>query len=131
MASIKDLYTREDCNTPQRMTIGDQWIEVLGTDSDAFQAMRRQVNLDVIAGKLKPTDVERTLIASLVVGWSYDEPVTPENVQELLANAPSLADAIDRAASKRADFVGKQLLASLNTQGENSGQSSQPPKKAK
>jgi hypothetical protein len=66
-----------------------------------------------------------------VVGWSYDEPVTPENVQELLANAPSLADAIDRAASKRADFVGKQLLASLNMQGANSGQSSQQPKKAK
>jgi hypothetical protein len=48
-----------------------------------------------------------------------------------LANAPSLADAIDRAASKRADFVGKQLLASLNMPSENFGQSNPPQKKAK
>jgi hypothetical protein len=120
MASIKDLYTRDENNTPVRMTIGDQWIEILGSDSDAFRAMRRQVNLDVIAGKLKPNEVEHTLIASVVVGWSYPEPITQETLKELFFNSPSLADAIDRASSKRADFVGKQLLASLNTPSESS-----------
>lgn len=128
MASIKDLYTRDECNTPTRMTIGAEWLDILGTDSDEFQKSKRQVNIDVISGKLKADDVESALVSALVVAWSFDEPCDTKNKIELLKNSPSLAEAIDRAASKRADFVGKLLKGSKPTQKRSSGSSGQPQK---
>jgi hypothetical protein len=120
MASIKDLYTRDENNTPVRMTVGSQWIDVLGTDSDKFQKVKRKLNIDVIGGKIKPNEVEAHLIAALIVGWSFDEECNDANKLELLRNSPSLAEAIDRAASKRANFVGKLSAGSATTPSESS-----------
>lgn len=123
MASIEQLFTREQNNQSERMALGKsgEWLEVLGTDSDLFQKAKRQVNLDVVGGKLKPEQVEVTLVAALITAWSFDEPCTDDNKIKLLANSPSLKDAIDRAASKRADFLGKLPAGSKATQKKNSG----------
>jgi len=120
IASLKDLYTRDENNTPVRMTVGSQWIDVLGTDSDTFQKVKRKLNIDVIGGKIKPDEVEAHLIAALIVAWSFDEECNDTNKRELLSNSPSLAEAIDRAASKRANFVGKLSAGSATTPSESS-----------
>lgn len=111
MASITELFTREDCNKVERLTIkGDNWLEYLGTDSDAFRKAKREMQALVVADELKTDDVEPFLLASLITDWSFDEECNDENKRALLANSPSLAEAIDRAASKRANFT-KRLQA--------------------
>ena len=105
MASITDLYTREESNKPQRAKIGDEWIEYLGADSDKYIEAERQVQIDAYSGKIDTKEVTVRLVAALITAWSYDEPCNEENKLELLKNSPSLCKQIDRLASKRANFT--------------------------
>jgi hypothetical protein len=131
MASIKDLYTRDASNKVERTTIGDQWIDYLGTDSDAFITAKTNVQRDVIAHKIKQDDVESHLVASLVTAWSFDEECTTANKVALFKNSPSFCAAIDRVASDRANFTKALQSASSNTAGGNSGKVNQSTQKQK
>lgn len=121
MASISDLFTLDACNTPEKMHIGGEYIEILGTDSDAFQKARRQVDLDVMSGTLDAERATERLIAALIVGWSYKEECNDANKLLLVKNTPSLANRIDIEASKRANFIARQQAALKNTQKPSSG----------
>ena len=114
MASIKDAFTRDDSNTPQRLTIGAEWLEYLGTDSDVFRAAKRDVQKRALTGEVKQDDIEPLLLSVLITDWSFDEECNSENKQQLLRQSPSLAEQLDIAASKRANFT-KRLLAASST----------------
>jgi hypothetical protein len=131
MASIKDLYTRESNNETYKLLIGDDYIEYLGTDSDVFIKAKREAQRAVIKGEIKAEDMEHKLVSAVIVGWSYDEPCTDENKIELLKNSPSLAEAIDRAASERANFIKRASQGSKRTQKNGSGSRSPQPKAQK
>jgi len=129
MASITDLYTRDDCNKPERVHIGEQWLEYLGTDSDEFTKAKRQIQLDAISGKVKNDEISETLVAALITSWSFDEECTPKNKIDLLKNSPSLCEQIDKLASARADFVKKSQTKQSSIQGDTSGSKSQSSKR--
>lgn len=59
-------------------------------------------------------------IASLVKGWSFDEPCTQENVRKLLTEAPYLVEAIEIACGTRQNFFSLRSNASSNTQEKSS-----------
>lgn len=131
MASIKDLYTRADNNKVERATIGEDWIEYLGTDSDQFRAAKRKIQQDAFAGKIHADNVEAELVASLITAWSFDEPCTDENKIELMRNSPSLCEQIDRMASARANFTKPRKSGSTDTLKSGSGSDDQLTQKQK
>ena len=129
MASIKDLYTRDECNTPQRVNIGKaDWIEILGTDSDEFTKAKRQINLDVISKKVSADDITPHLVASLVTAWSFDEECTHANKVDLFKNSPSLCEQVDKAASSRSDFTKKLQAKQSSSPAATSGSKSRSSK---
>lgn len=95
----------------------NETITVLGSDSEAFRtamAIARREEIDAIGeldSKIKPellahkqSEIRNKLISSLVVGWTFDEPCTKENVISLFKNAPYVLEQVDSFASKRINF---------------------------
>lgn len=89
-------------------------IRIRGVDSDAFrtahaESRRRLVELASNKDKtaLDTADAEKerlTLLASLVVSWTFDVPLTIDAIISFLREAPQLAEQIDRIASRRSLF---------------------------
>lgn len=132
MASIKQLYTRSDNNKVERIKIGSgEWIEYLGTDSDAFREAKREMQKKIISGELDAADSEAFLLSSLITDWSFDEECNDENKRELLRESPGLAESLDRAASQRANFIKRLSQNSTNTQKRGSGSRSRKTPKSK
>lgn len=99
------LRTPEGKETDHFLVIRSQW-------SDDFQKAKAEAyrdDLAAIAGKGEVKAEDRTVIltAALVGDWSFEEECTPENVQNLLRNAPQLRDMIDRYASNDVRFFTK------------------------
>lgn len=111
------FYTREKANKgialPLYLPTGeraDHWIHVRGIDSDEFRAAeaehkREALRIAMIEDPKERTlaiaDARASLLAALVIDWSFDEPCTLENLKRFFREAPQLADSIDRAASRR------------------------------
>ena len=118
----EDFYTVPKANKGIRLplltedgTDSGEWLQVRGTDSDAF----REANFkSAVATARLPDDMEEwersqaideavlDTLVSLVAGWSFREPCTPEAVRDFLRNAPSVAASIDRVAADRSKFYG-------------------------
>lgn len=113
------FFTREAANAGIRIplfrpdgTPTEHWLQIRGVDSDAWhaaQAASRQRLMAVSADptkidKLDPEEERITLLTSLVMGWSFPDPVTPEAVRAFLKEAPQIATEIDRIASNRRSF---------------------------
>lgn len=89
-------------------------IRIRGVDSDPFRAaqaasFRRLQELLTNSERKNPStdEIENerlTVLASLVVSWTFAEPCTSENVVNLLREAPQLAQQIDRIAANRSHF---------------------------
>lgn len=123
MASFKDQFTRELHNEGVRLPLYDpewkesgEWLQVLGVDSDAFEAAKAKINAQRLAESddkaktEKASEAQRTrrLLSVLVCGWSFDEPCTRENVIELFQQAPHIADQVNQAASRVAYWIRKK-----------------------
>lgn len=126
MNSFTKYNTLDGANEGARLDLLDadgkhteDWLHILGTDSQAFQIANRNMRRKLFAfieekgEKVKLTDAyaeftlaeQRYLQAVLVKGWSFDEPCTPENVVSLLTLAPYVGEQIDEFSSKRSRFV--------------------------
>lgn len=99
----------------------EHWLLIRGVDSDEFRAadrIARRENvrvaaMDDVAARDKAFDeIRRKLIASLVAGWSFSKPCTPENIVEFLREAPQLEASIDTVATKRALFFANASASS-------------------
>jgi hypothetical protein len=137
---MEEFFTREKANDGIRFplthpdgTATEHWLQIRGVDSDEFHKAERQerrnflpirVEADMLHGQKEKEDfildaqdkMERNLIASLVSGWSFDTPPTPENVVNFLQEAPQIAQAINSVSAERFRFFGKGLSSSGDTQ---------------
>jgi len=117
VVGMEAFYTREKANKgialPLYLPTGeraDHWIHVRGIDSDEFRAAeaerkREALRIAMIEDPKERTlaiaDARASLLAALVIDWSFAEPCTLENMKRFFREAPQLADSIDRAASRR------------------------------
>ena len=116
--TMQHFFTRQKANEGVKLPLDlpdgtptAHFITVRGVDSDDFrrantESKRKLVELalDRERATLDPKEHEQqrlNVLASLVAGWSFDQPCTFENIITLLREAPNLADQIDRIAAKR------------------------------
>ena len=102
---IEQLFTRERSNKPERVEIGSEWIEVLGTDSDAFRKAKLEAQRKVVTKELSIDNYVAWLCAHLIVGWSFEDECSFDNAFELMKESPSLCEQVDKIASKRSNFM--------------------------
>ncbi|URA07005.1 hypothetical protein P9A47_gp37 [Xanthomonas phage Elanor] len=128
---MNEFFTRGKANEGLKLplylpdgTKSEHWVQVLGVDSDAFRQADAEHRRDAfrIAGIEDLGERSRaieesklTLVATLVVAWSFDKPCNVATVSEFFREAPQIMDAIDRAASKRALFFVNRSSASEST----------------
>lgn len=102
----------------------EHWLRVRGIDSDEFRAAEADAKRDAfrIASledaherSVKIAESKLRLISALVMGWSFDQPCTPEAVVSFFREAPQVADAVDTAASRRALFFAARSSSSEST----------------
>lgn len=126
MASFRKHNTKTLANAGVKLILKDahgkdteDWILVRGADSDAFQLAARKsrvATLDYLekhGAEARKTEAyisftveENTrLQAHFVADWSFDEPCTVDNVVELFASAPGIAEQVDAFAGQRGKFV--------------------------
>lgn len=92
------------------------WLKIRGVDSDTFamaefEAKREMMNIaqieDIRERDRRNLKNKTVLIASLVMGWSFELECTKDNVVNFLTNAPQIREAINVAAGDRARFFKK------------------------
>lgn len=126
MSSFKQFNSRKNADAGQRLVLvgpdgkpTEHWIQVRGVDSRLFQLAKRQARVDLLAfiekhgpdSKGTTSYVELTektqldMQVALVMGWSFDEPATPENVRELFDHEPSFAEQVDTFGGDRKKFA--------------------------
>lgn len=119
-----EFFTRGKANEGLQLPLylptglkSDQWVRVLGIDSDVFRVAESESRRDAFRVATIENEAERTaamttskvkLIASLISEWSFDKPCTQANVMAFLTEAPQIMDAVDLAASKRALFFAEK-----------------------
>lgn len=117
MRSIKTHFTRETDNLGTRVTIPDSedWIQILGPSSDKFrlaQGNMRRALIEFVQehGEDSRKSPEFTslideqtqkLRISQIGAWSFEEPLTDENVRLLFKEAPHIEDLVDKNSGKR------------------------------
>lgn len=124
MASIKDLYTKESCEKPERLHVGDEWVDVLGYDAEVVQRAEIDANRGVATGIMTKEEALGHIMAAIIVDWSFEEECNADNVKELCVNSPSFRKAIDRKAGERANFTAALKSASSDTPKQQGGSGS-------
>lgn len=117
---MEAFFTREKAEAgiklPLYSPLGEKtehWLRIRGIDSDEFRVAESEARRDAmrVAAIEDPeerniaiADAQRSLIATLVIGWSFEQECSHSNVMKFLREAPQIQDAIDKAASRRALF---------------------------
>lgn len=120
MAGMKEFFNRKEANEGRKLLLAlpngeatEDFLVVMHEDSEAYAKAIANFRKKVVESKtLAEGDEsvlkeERTrLLAACVLSWSFDEPFTPENVAELLHNAPYIARAVEELVYDRKRFFG-------------------------
>lgn len=121
---MSELFTRDTANRGVRIPLVDsrtgketeQWLLVLGTDSDSYRAQQRENQrrlIEIVKASRGPDQksseaafekaleaetprMHRLALASLVGGWSLEDGCTKANVLQLLEQAPGIEDTLER-----------------------------------
>lgn len=135
MSSITAHYTRSGANEGIRIPLANpdgsdtgDWLHVLSVDSDAFRRASADSDRRIMEAAIESrrsgkaydqagvyAEERLRRIASLILFWSFEEPVTDELKVEFLRNAPQVADRIDSIAVERRRFIRKPLEVSTPT----------------
>lgn len=126
-----DLFkTRAKANEGERLTLytpdgkeTEHWLQVRHVWSDAFMEANdlaiAQMQEAVMAAQgdtakvaAANRDAKYRLWASLVAGWSFDEPCTPEAVEAWLREAPQIGARLDKFAADSRRFFGNGSTSS-------------------
>jgi hypothetical protein len=145
MGSKSQFATRQKANTGVKMFLIDpftgketkDWVLLLGRDSDVCRAadlekkrniqramsevdMTDKIKREAVLAEIdaREPDEVRDQIATLVIGWSFDEPFSREAVLDFLVESPQVADAIDAFTASRVRFFGAGSGNSDNTQNQ-------------
>lgn len=144
MGKVSDFFTRDAANEGVKIPLlnprtgGAEWIKILGIDSDIFREAkinkaRQLIKIAEIdndgerAEAIKEADFE--LLSVLVADWSFDTPCEPDEIINVLRNAPQIAEVVDTKAGARSLFLQKKSRNSKATQKRSS--SSQKSRKDK
>jgi len=147
---VEEFFTREVANEgllmPLKLPNGepsDEWIRVLGRDSDQFRAAelianRKALNAlesftgDAHAAEEIGVNLQRECIAALISAWSFELELTLDNKLRVLREAPQIADAINLLAGDRARFFTNKVvdISSQSKPAQNSLKSKRTAKKA-
>ncbi|AHF77901.1 Phage protein [Sodalis praecaptivus] len=137
---LSDFATRGAANEGKKLflTLPDgtptqEYLLVRGIDSDEFRAAKTEASravFDLTPQQLKDKaftkefdeENEFKQFQALIIDWSLEEELTPENLKLLLTESPYLKDRINNFAANRAEFFKKKPLDSSVTQ--NSSESS-------
>ncbi|ALH23697.1 hypothetical protein PaMx11_23 [Pseudomonas phage PaMx11] len=119
-SGMEAFFTREKASLGVQLPLyaptgekTEHWLRIRGIDSDEFRAaeadarrdaMRVAAIEDLEERRLAIQDAQRALIATLVIGWSFEQECTHDNVMKFFREAPQIQDAVDKAASRRALF---------------------------
>ncbi len=101
------------------LSLEGQWVDVVSPENDIFKDAEITIKRDLLMGKkLSQMDIDRFIKASLIVGWSFEEPC--DNVNKLIALQvwpKRLTDYIVKRAESIVDvnFTLPELTNSLNT----------------
>ncbi|MBG89599.1 MAG: hypothetical protein CMO80_22250 [Verrucomicrobiales bacterium] len=117
---MQEFFTRQLANEGKELPLylpsgekSEHKIRVLGVDSDKFkskEAESKKIAAELAAlddneeRRVAIEDLQLKLIATLVIGWTFDQECTEENVVNFLREAPQIADAINRFAGNRKAF---------------------------
>jgi hypothetical protein len=127
---MREFFTRSAANegiqVPLWLPDGSasaHWIRIRGVDSDAFRAAEARWNRELsriaaLGADEQAAEMERArldLLTALVVGWSFEQEASEENIREFLIEAPQIADAINKTAGQRALFLSSSSANSSNT----------------
>ncbi len=134
---MEAFFTRDRANDGIELPLylpngekSEHWLRIRGIDSDVFreaeaehrrEAMRTAMLDDPKERAKAIADAKLSLLVALVVGWSFDQPCTPEEIKILFRQAPQLADAVDQAASRRALFFAQRSSSSEKPPKQSSG----------
>ncbi|SHO57828.1 phage tail assembly chaperone [Vibrio quintilis] len=135
MREMKAFFTRQKANEGVRLpltlpdgTKTEHFLLIRGIDSDAFreaeaEAKRQAMQLSMIEDEEEKqqaiSDRKLSLVATLVLDWSFEQECSPENVTSFLREAPQIADQVDQLAARRALFFDKRLSSSSGSQPAN------------
>jgi hypothetical protein len=119
---MRQFFTRERAEAGQPLPLfypwGEptgEWIQVRGADCAEYRRVKENFDRDVIEAVIdakgdpakavmpKLSILERQAVA-LIVGWSFEDPCTPEAVANLLYEAPQIIDQVKRFAEDRRNF---------------------------
>lgn len=98
-------------DTGETITIRSQYSNEF---REAEAKFNRQVASMTIAGKGAPLDeallkeMNDRMFASLIAAWSFEEPVTEENIMEFIATNPQFKDELNRLAAQDSLFFKKE-----------------------
>lgn len=105
-------------------TRSEHWIKIRGVDSDEFRLAdaaerRKGMEIAMMESTLEKAvaieEAKTSLIASLIISWSFEQECTTENIKKLLREAPQISDAIDTVASRRSLFFERKSAPSKTT----------------
>ncbi|CAM3536768.1 hypothetical protein VA7868_03923 [Vibrio aerogenes CECT 7868] len=135
MHEMNEFFTRQKANEGVRLpltlpdgTKTEHFLVIRGIDSDAFreaetEAKRQAMELSMIGDEEEKQqaikDKKLSLVASLVLDWSFEQACSPENVKAFLLEAPQIADQVDQLAARRALFFDKRLSSFSGSQSAN------------
>lgn len=119
-SGMEEFFTREKASLGIQLPLytpsgakTKHWLRIRGIDSDEFRAAEADARRDAMRvaaienleeRRLAIQDAQRSLIATLVIGWSFPEECSHDNVMKFFREAPQIQDAVDKAASRRALF---------------------------
>lgn len=132
---MEAFFTRQRANEGIKLPLSTpdgkpttHYIKIRGVDSDAFktaEAAAKRTAFELVTGEDQTKLEEQiltgklTLLAALVIEWSFDIPCTPETIIAFLREAPQIANEIDTLASRRRLFFAKGLTNSSPTPAAN------------
>lgn len=102
-----------------------EWVRVIGLDSLAFAQASSDLNKALAEAKAITDERERDefsnrkwrdYVSKLIVGWSFDEPFTPEAVDEFIKNAPRVGQYVQEVATDVRRFFGPASPSSTDGQ---------------
>lgn len=122
MNELEQFFTRQEANegieVPLYLPDGKESghkIRIRSFDSDAFHRAQAEEKRKLFAiassedkealKKLDPLEFKLNVLCSLVISWTFQTPCTKENIENLLREAPQIADAIDNIAGNRSLFL--------------------------
>ena len=118
--SMSDFHSRKKANEGKKVylqtpdgTVTEHYLVIVNCDSDALAKAHAEARTAAVEHKMSgATDSEFTqkqrmkLIASAVIGWSFEDELTKESVTAFLTECPHIADEVDNLIYDRKAFFG-------------------------